>query len=71
MKYKANKFNVSLIWFTERGVGSRAFKKYKDAVAWAEKYLNTNEIVIRITGTLSAAGNGAGGNDTLTSGNGG
>ena len=66
MKYNANKFKVSLIWFTEKGVGSRAFKKYKDAVAWAERYLNADEIIIRITGTLSAEGKDVGGNDTLS-----
>ena len=71
MKYHADKFKVSLIWFTEKGVGSRVFKKYKDAVAWAERYLSASEIIIRITGTLSAEGKDVGCNDTLSFGNGG
>jgi len=56
MKYRANEFKVSLIWFTDKGVGYRNFKKYKDAVAWAERHLNVKDIVIKIIGTLSAEG---------------
>ena len=53
MKYCADEFKVTLIWFTDKGVERRSFKKYKDAVAWAEQYLDTDLISVRITGTLS------------------
>lgn len=54
MKYRAGEFKVTIIWFTEKGIGKRSFRKYKDAVAWAERNIKTSEIAVRITGTLSA-----------------
>ena len=54
MKYRAVEFKVTLVWFTERGVGHRRFRKYRDAVAWAERNLKTKEVVVRILGTLTA-----------------
>ena len=71
MKYCANEFKVSLIWFIEKGVGHRTFKKYKDAVEWAERYLNAKEVVVRITGTLTAEEKNVGGNNIMPVGNGG
>lgn len=54
MKYNAGEFKVTITWFTEKGIGRRTFRKYKDAVAWAEDNLKTSEIAVRITGILSA-----------------
>ena len=73
MKYRANEFKVTLIWFIDKGVGRRNFKKYKDAVAWAEQYLKAKEVVVRITGTLTAEEENVdvGSNDTLSHRNGG
>ena len=71
MKYRVNEFKVCLVWFADKGVGRRTFKKYKDAVAWAEQYLKTDLISVRILGTLSAEENNVGGNDTLPFRNGG
>jgi len=73
MKYRAVEFKVTLVWFTERGVGHRRFRKYRDAVAWAERNLKTKEVVVRILGTLTAEeeDGDVGGNDTLSVGNGG
>ena len=73
MKYKANEFKVTLVWFTDRGVGHRRFRKYKDAVAWEEQYLKAKEVVVRITGTLTAEDYDldVGSNDTLFHRNGG
>ena len=54
MRYIADEFRVTLIWFTDNGVGRRRFKKYKDAVAWAEQNLSADKIIVKISGTLSA-----------------
>ena len=53
MKYRASEFKVTLTWFTDKGIGRRSFKKYKDAIAWAEQYLDIELISVRITGVLS------------------
>ena len=52
MKYEPSEFKVVLTWFTESGVAKRKFTKYKDAVQWAENNLDTDEIIVKIYGTL-------------------
>jgi len=52
MKYTAQQFKVTIIWFTEKGIGKRTFKKYQEAVEWAEKN-SIDEVHIRITGKLT------------------
>lgn len=73
MKYSAGEFKVTIIWFTEKGIGKRNFRKYKDAVAWAERNLTltTSEIAVRITGTLSLEEENVGSNNIMPTWNGG
>jgi hypothetical protein len=47
-KYKAKPFTVTILWFEGNGVRKRRFRKYIEAVEWASKYLDTDEIVVRI-----------------------
>jgi hypothetical protein len=60
-KYKAKPFTVIIIWFEGNGVRKRRFCKYIEAVEWANKNLNTDEIVVRIIGTIEKE-EGANGN---------
>lgn len=50
--YKAECFSVTLIWFSDSIVRKKKFSKYRDAVAWAEKNLDTELISVRILGLL-------------------
>lgn len=55
-KYKPTPFMVTLVWFEGNSVKKRKFKKYMEAVGWAEKNLDTDEIAVRIIGTIKREG---------------